>query len=167
MEDGSIPQVEITSCGTNGGALKGDGYYPSYIACHIYCNTLELESVGMTVPGKRRDARFPYLTQDGKDGDEYYGHVENMDHGATIGFKYFDCVNTSVIEIKARGWCDGEFVIMTKPDGDVLGSIPVKKSNEWKVYKGHVEIPDGEQALYFQYKGYGCASFGGFALKTS
>ena len=56
---------------------------------------------------------------------------------------------------------------MTKPDGDVLGSIPVKKNNEWKVYKGNVEIPDGEQELYFQYRGYGCASFGGFTLKLA
>lgn len=165
LADGTIPQVEITSCGPNGGPLKGEGYYPAYIACHIYCNTSE--SVGMTVPGKKRDARFPYLTQDGKDGDEYYGHVANMDHGATVGFKYFDCMKTSVIEIEARGWCEGEFAIMTKPDGDILGSIPIKKSNEWKTYKGDVEIPDGEQALYFQYQGYGCASLRGFTLKRS
>src|SRR5690625_7549660 len=35
LEDGSIPQVEITSSGPNGGPLKGRGEYPGDIACHL------------------------------------------------------------------------------------------------------------------------------------
>ena len=34
-EDGSFSQVEMTSCGLNGGPLVGKGYYASYIACNI------------------------------------------------------------------------------------------------------------------------------------
>ena len=34
-KDGSIDQVEITSCGLNGGPLDGQGNYPAVIACHI------------------------------------------------------------------------------------------------------------------------------------
>ena len=37
-EDGSIPQVEMTSCGPNGGPLAGRGEYPAYIACNLYCS---------------------------------------------------------------------------------------------------------------------------------
>lgn len=162
LDDGTIPQVEITSCGPNSGPLKGTGFYSSYLACNIYCNATE--SVGLSVPGKKRDARFPYLTQDGKDGDEVLGYVANLDEGSGVGFKYFDCNNSTVTDIQVRGWCEGEFVIMTKPDGDIIGSIPVKKSNEWKSYQADIKIPDGIQSLYFQYRGYGCASFGGFTL---
>lgn len=166
LKDGTIPQVEITSSGPNGAPLNGYGYYPAYIACHIYCNTNIADVVGMTHPGKKRDARFPYLTQDGKDGDEYLGYVANMDDGATAGFKYFECKNTRVVEIKVRGWCKGRYLIMNEPDGEILGSIEVKLSNEWKCYTGNIKIPDGVQSLYFQYSGYGSANLAGFTLRT-
>ena len=35
-EDGSIEQAEITSCGLNGGPLKGKGEYPAYLACNLF-----------------------------------------------------------------------------------------------------------------------------------
>ncbi|MFQ9094777.1 MAG: hypothetical protein ACLR5S_11160, partial [Ruminococcus sp.] len=35
LPDGSIPQVEITSCGLNGKPLEGKGTYPAVIACNI------------------------------------------------------------------------------------------------------------------------------------
>ena len=35
LPDGSIPQVEITSCGLNGKPLHGTGTYPAVIACNI------------------------------------------------------------------------------------------------------------------------------------
>lgn len=162
LSDGTIPQVEVTSCGPNHGPLEGQGEYSAYLACHIYCNADE--SVGMSVPGKKRDARFPYITQDGQDGDENLGYVANMDTGATAGFKYFECKDTKVLSIKVRGWCIGKFEVMGAPDGEVWGSIQVDRSNEWKCYEGNVSIPDGKQAIYFRYHGYGCASFAGFTL---
>ena len=36
LPDGSIPQVEMTSCGLNGGPLEGRGTYPAYIACNLF-----------------------------------------------------------------------------------------------------------------------------------
>ena len=34
-EDGTIPQIEVTSCGLNGGPLPARGVYQTYIACHL------------------------------------------------------------------------------------------------------------------------------------
>lgn len=34
--DGSIPQVEMTSCGSNGRPLEGRGEYPAYLACNLF-----------------------------------------------------------------------------------------------------------------------------------
>lgn len=36
LADGTIPQVEITSCGLNGGPLKGEGEYLAYLACNLF-----------------------------------------------------------------------------------------------------------------------------------
>ena len=33
--DGTIQQVESTSCGLNGGPLRGEGEYPAYVACNL------------------------------------------------------------------------------------------------------------------------------------
>ncbi len=163
-DDGSITQAEITSCGANGKPLRGMGEYPAYIACNLYCEAQN--PVGMTVPGKRRDARFPYITQDGKDGDEINGHIANMDSGATAGYKYFDCQNSVIDSITTRARCDGQFEVMLKPDGDVLGSIRVYESNDWKTWKGCVKLPDGVNAIYLRYVGNGYADLHSFTLSA-
>ena len=160
MEDGSIPQVEMTSCGPNGGPLLGEGEYPAYIACNLFCDVEE----GYTAPpGEWMDCRFPKLTQDGKDGDEIPGHIANMRDGATAGYKYFDCKGVQSVSVTVRGG-RGEIELLTSWDGEVLGSIPVKKTNEWKEYREDISIPDGVQALYFRFRGAGSISFNGFTL---
>jgi len=164
LPDGTIPQVEMTSCGPNGAPLRGEGYYPGYLACNIYCQYEGRESVDMIVPSKHLDGRFPYITQDEPDGVECIGYVSNLDEGAGIGFKYFDCCGTVLASIETRGWCSGEFVVKTGYDAEPIGTIPVNKSNEWKVYTADIAIPDGVQALYFEFRGTGAVSFKGFTL---
>ena len=164
LPDGSILQAEITSCGPNGGPLPGEGTYPAYIACNICCEADR--PVGMTLPGKRMDARFPRVTQDGRDGDEIPGHVANMDPGAMVGFKFFDCESAALTAVTTRGYCGGgAFEVLTSPDGEPLGRIPVGQSNDWKTWTGRVPIPDGMQAIYLRYSGSGCASLLDFTLK--
>lgn len=156
LEDGSIPQVEITSCGLNGGPLKGMGEYPAYIACHLFTDTPSVY-VG--------DSRFPKIMQDGRDGDEEPGYVGNMQNSATAGFKYFDCKGVKGISIKVRGYTGGVFEVRTSWDGDVLASIPVVNSNVWEEYFTPVDIPDGVQSIYLTYRGGGNAGLLSFELK--
>jgi hypothetical protein len=162
LPDGAIPQAEITSCGPNGGPLPGEGVWSAHIACNLFCDAEYAEIPG--VPGKRLDARFPCITQDGRDGDEVHGHIANMDPGATAGFKFFDCRGSALTAVTTRGWCWGAFEVLTAPDGEVLGSIPVGKSNDWRRWPGRVPIPDGVQALYLRFSGDGCASLYEFEL---
>ena len=160
-DDGSIIQAEMTSCGLNGGPLIGKGEYPAYIACNLFCKH---ESIYTAAEGLWMDARFPKITQDGKDGDEEAGYILNMRDSATAGFKYFDCLGIEKVSIKVRGYCSGHFEIKTSWDGEPLGTIPIGFSNIWQEYTADISIPDGVHALYFTYRGHGSAALKSFTL---
>lgn len=162
LDDGTIPQVEMTSCGSNNGPLRGLGEYYAYIACNLFCDE---ESVYTDFTGSWMNNQFPKITQDGRDGDEEIGYIANMKTSATAGFKYFDCKGVKRIRIKVRGYCKGDFEIKTSWNGPVLGKIPVAFSNVWKEYLADIEIPDGVHALYITYKGEGSASLASFTLE--
>lgn len=161
-EDGSIPQVPLTSCGGNGKPLEGRGYYPTYIACHLFCNE---ESVYTDFTASWMNNQFPKITQEGKDGDEELGYIANMKDGATAGFKYFDIQDVEAIEITTRGYARGEFLVKTAWDGPALAKIPIHLSNAWKTYSAKIALPKGKQALYFTFSGTGSTQFASFELK--
>ncbi len=155
LPDGRIPQVEITSCGLNGGPLAGKGEYPAYLACHLFT-----EKPSAYVGGDE----FPKIMQDGRDGDEEPGYIGNMKDTATAGFKYFDCQGVKGIRIRTRGYGAGTFEVRTSWDGEVLARIRVEDSNVWEEYESPVQIPDGKQAVYLTYRGERNASLLSFAL---
>lgn len=163
LEDGTIPQVEITTSGPNGGPLEGRGEYAAYLACHLFTAAADERYTGSY--GAWMDGRFPKITQDGKDGDEEVGYIANMQDSATAGFKYFLCEGVHRIKIKARGYARGSFEVKTAWDGPPLGSIPVDFTNVWTTYEADIAIPDGVHALYFTYKGIGNASLASFTLE--
>ncbi|SEM78499.1 family 43 glycosylhydrolase [Paenibacillus sp. OK076] len=163
-EDGSIPQVEMTSLGLNGGPLEGKGEYSAYLACNLFTKDDQLYTGGFG-QGAWLDSRFPKITQDGRDGDEETGYIANMVESATAGFKYFDCNGIRQVRIKVRGYCNGVFEVKTAWDGPVLGVIPVHFTNDWKKYTAEITVPDGRQALYFTYRGAGGASLASFTLE--
>ncbi len=86
--DGGFRQAEVTSCGLNGGPLKGKGTYEARIACNLRSR----EGTGRYDCRNPRKvfAAHPYFTQTGrdreKDGDQY---IANIQGGAEAGFKYF------------------------------------------------------------------------------
>ena len=159
--DGSIPQAEMTSCGPNQGPLPGNGTYPAYIACNLYCRD---ESPFTALPGDWMDCRFPKITQDGCDGSEAQGYIANLRDGAAAGFKYFSCDAIKQISVTTRGMGNGALELLTSWDGNPLGEIPVTSSNEWKTHKADLLIPDGVHALYFRYRGTKNISFHSFTL---
>jgi len=168
LEDGSIPQVEVTSSGA-GRTLIGKGEYPSYIACHLFRQTDEVVPVR---PGFWVESPLPRITQEGRDGDENPGFIENMRDGAIAGFKYFDCKDIRRITVKVRGGSagtgggkGGRMEVSLAWDGQLCGSVPVGGSNEWKEYSAEIAIPDGVHALYFKYVGDRSISFASFTLE--
>jgi len=155
LADGSIPQAEITSCGLNGGPLRGEGEYPAYIACNLFTE----EECPLS-----DDLRKPKITQDGCDGDEVKGHIANITDGTAIGFKYFQCEGINGITIQTRGYAHGSFDVRTAWDGETLGAIPIDSTNGWEAFQADIEIPDGKQAIFLVYHGTGSVMLKSFAL---
>ena len=147
--------MEITSCGLNGGPLRGEGEYLGYLACNLFTDT---PSVYVGGDG------FPKVMQDGRDGDEEPGYIGNIQDGATAGFKYFDCRGVHEIAIKARGYGDGDIEVRNEIDREVLAKLHIVYTNVWEDYETEISIPDGVQPLYFTFRGQGNASLKSFAL---
>ena len=148
-KDGSIKQVEITSCGLNGGPLSDIGEYPSYIACNIFTDEHKLYV----------EPSAPRIIQEGGDGDQNNGYIKAIVDGTTIGFKYFDVKGAKGLRIKTRAYFNGSFDVKTSLDGEVLGSISGVGSNIWEVgeCKFAKEL-NGVNALYLRYNGTGTPS---------
>lgn len=158
LADGTIPQVEITSCGLNGGPLPGHGEYPAYLACNLFTDT-----PSMYVGGDR----YPKIIQDGRDGDEETGYLANIQNSATAGFKYFSCQGVTAFALTTRGYAGGTFEVKTAWDGEVLASFSIPSSNVWERYVSPIRIPDGVHAIYLTYRGHGNISLKSFELLTA
>ena len=163
LQDGRIPQVEMTSCGLNQTPLRGTGYYPAYIACNLF-NEVPAVYVGNHEDPASGGGSFPRIMQDGCDGMEEPGYISGMRDQATAGFKYFSCKGITKISILTRGYASGSFEIRTSWDGEVLARIPIDYTNVWTKGEAFVNIPDGTSAVYLTFRGSGAASLLGFEL---
>ena len=144
-EDGSIPQVEITSQGLNGAPLTGKGEHAGYTVCNLFTKEPELY-IGK--PG------LPTVTQRQDDGMDYpEAFITGITNGTTMGFKYYKCEGIKSISIATRGYGDGVFEIRTAPFDKVLASFEVHNTNIWTEYSADVELPDGVYAFYITFTG--------------
>lgn len=159
--DGSIQQVEITSCGLNGGALKAKGEYGAYIACHIFTD----EPIAYVTD------LYPKITQGGADNEDgspfgvaHYDGTNGVDTSyiagikdkTTIGFKYFDFKGVKKIGVKARGYFHGHFEVRNSYSGEVLGKIELgDTSNFWEERSADIAFPDKVAPLYLTFSGSG------------
>lgn len=185
--DGGFRQAEVTSCGLNGGPLKGTGRYEARIACNLWSKdgTCRYDT---GIPGRLKIRKtHPYFTQHGKDresdGDQY---IANMRDGAAAGFKYFRLGDASklVVEISGRGkgvlrvFTDAamreEAAVIPVSTGGRTGAgrfsaggragrrsrfrSPVRK------FSGSFHAEEGVKPLFFRYEGTGSIDFMAFTL---
>lgn len=153
LPDGSIPQVEITSCGLNGGPLLARGTYESYIACHL--TERDRTKVGHVVePGPGRTLpelppEMPYITEE-PDSTRDHGlkpFIANLCPGATAGFKYlaFDgAESTLTLELRGSGSVK---VTLDRPDGPVAAEL-THAGTGWARSQAPLTACAGTHALY-------------------
>ena len=161
--DGSIPQVEVTSCGLNGGPLPGTGSYPAYIACNLrstngVCWYTKTEEVG---------PEHPYLTQTGADregdGDQY---IANLQNGAWAGYKYFAFTGKeSRISVTVRGEVFGTLCVSTVRGGAPIAQIDLGPAADWTEVSTTLCVPAGTASLYFTWQGTGAVDFNSFTIQ--
>lgn len=163
--DGHFLQSEMTSCGLNGGPLKGKGRYAARIACNLWSKDGTGRYDGSGV--KKKLMGHPYFTQDGKDGDsEAKQYVAGMQDGAVCGFKYFQIGSVSEIVVEIRGDARGKLIISENKDFKRINAeIDVDvKDKSWKKAASKLKLSSGKKALYFQYRGTGKIDFLAFSL---
>lgn len=91
LEDGSIPQAEMTSCGLNDGPLSAEGTYPAVIACNLTNGHMPHGSNSVF------QISFPNVTHKGQ--ERFIAEIE--DH-TLIGYKYFECRSVKQFGITYR-----------------------------------------------------------------
>ncbi|MDQ6420188.1 family 43 glycosylhydrolase [Paenibacillus sp. LHD-117] len=159
--DGRIQQVEMTSCGLNGGPLLGKGEYPAYIACNLMSKT----GAFCYEFGQSVDPSHPFFTQDGEDREDLPNqHIANLTDGALAGFKYFDFEEVSRISVKVRGTGNGKLQVRSAIGGDLIAEVSISPSSEWGDLHAPLTLDRGVHALYFTYKGEGAIDLLSFTL---
>lgn len=155
LNDGEIPQVEMTSCGLNGEPLRSKGQYDAYIACNLrgkngarFSHPMALSDID------------PYFTQEGGDREETPNqYIRNMTDGAVAGFKYFDIKGVNRIGVSVRGNGEGKICVKKTLTGESIGEIEIRAIQEWKEFEGEVRITNEVTGLDFEYNGTGYIDF--------
>lgn len=166
--DGSIPQVEMTSCGLNGGPLKSEGTYEFRIACNL--SSKDGACFYPDGPGEKMEkGNHPYFTQDKPDGDEdARQYIANFSDGAKAGFKFFNWDKADTIRVMGRGTANGELKVYTSSDltGTPVATIPITSSGQWSEFTSLIFLEPGITPLYFTYCGSGTIDLLSFAFSN-
>lgn len=142
--------------------LRGEGEYPTYIACNL-CNDIDMTYVPWS---GWMDDRFPKITQNRSDGEECMGYIANMRPGTMAGFKYFDIKGLKRIGVTTKGYAHGVMEVRTAWDGPVVCTIPLNYANVWQEQVTDISVEDGVKPLYFTFRGDGFLQFASFRLIT-
>lgn len=169
LADGTIPQIEITSCGLNDGPLPANGVYPAYIACHLTeADRAKVGQVVMGMPGEPLPVlpeEMPYITEESDESKEHelYPYIHNLREGAVAGFKYleFDGMeNKMTVQIRGKGTIEA---VLDRMDGDSIADFTSDKVGDWTKISGKIHSIQGIHALYFKVKE-GILDFGEFSI---
>ena len=143
MPDGSIPQVEVTSCGLNGGPLVAKGTYPAAIACNITNGAMP----NIQFERSKVNTEVPCVSHE---GTEHF--ITRITDGTRIGYKYFEFTGMVIISVMTRG--SGTGLLEISDDEGRIGEISVHPSDGWTLFETKVEA-FGVRPLYFDYRGEG------------
>ena len=156
-KDGSIKQVEMTSCGLNGGPLPAEGCYPAGVACHI-TSPDTMDHIDFNDPRVKTQTR---VTESGN-----VSYITDITGGTVLGYKYFSCENVSMILLEIRGEFDGSVRVSHTPrgrraNGEALFQL---KKDHWTCELIPVEGMSGVRPVYLIFEGTGRLELRSFAF---
>ena len=151
LPDGSIPQVEITSCGLNGGPLTAKGTYSCAICCNLTNGRMPNSANSVS------ELDIPFIVQQG--GEHF---VTGIGDGTLIGFKYFAFDGEVYLCLTARGG-GGKIEVLT--DELLQDEIDLPPSEAWQEVEARIDFT-GKAALYLKFKGEGKADVKQITFKS-
>ena len=168
LPDGTIPQVEITSCGLNGGPLPTRRAYPVHIACGIRGP----EGVVHLSSRVHRRPSDPYLyLEGGREGGCLC--ARNLRDGASLTFKYFDfdgCEDTCSVDL--RGSFAGSVEVLAidragnaTPWGEI--AVACAPGAQWTAYAGTMDAREGVFGIRLAFHGEGAVDCRAICLEEA
>lgn len=150
--DGTIRQVERTSCGLNGKPLLENATYEAGIACVLKSPR------GGSFNLMWRDRSRPYITQTGEDREsDPEQYVANIINGTTVGYKYFDFQTASVLTVTVLGKANGRLFVSHTDGGEPIGAATLALSSRERIVS--IDVPlspqKGKQPLFLRFSGKG------------
>lgn len=143
LPDGTIRQVEVTSCGLNGTPLSGIGVYPAAICCNL--------TNGKMPHGKvKNKENFPQIKS--MEGGQYLG---NLGNGVKVCYKYFDLSHTVELILTYKGDFSGSLTVRNGLEGVVFGDVSLSPKQDWSNVKCNMTCRDKKSAVCFELRGKG------------
>lgn len=164
--DGSIPQVEITSCGLNGGPLRARGEYSAHLACCLR----SAEGILHYSSHVHWNEAHPYIAQEDEGGvatlqNQY---IYNLRDGAMCGFRYFRFDGTEEkIALRLRGNFRGCIRVLTdSPAGTPAAVVTMEEETKrWQWRQAPLQVTPGTHALCFRVEGTGSVDLDAFRVE--
>ena len=142
LPDGSISQVEMTSCGLNSGPLVCSGTYLAVICCNL--------SNGRMPHIQNRKLKMP-IPRISSNGHERF--ISDMNNDTMIGYKYFLFTGKTTLRVTYRG--DGGELSVGVENNKILEKIALPPSLNWIQSEVMVFQAEGELPLFFLFRGSG------------
>jgi len=163
LPDGSIPQVEITSCGLNGGPLPARGEYSAHIACALHGP----EGPKHFSPKIKRGESDPVIIQEPDDSSTSANlFITNLGQGCGCGFKYFAFTGKEhTVRLELRGTLTGSVMLhLDSEDGPAVAAVPAVPSDRWQYAEAPLCVPSGKHAVYLAFQGNGACDLNAVAF---
>lgn len=151
--DGSIEQVEISSCGLNAKPLIAKGKYPSVIACNITNGKMPHLS------NQKSKKIIPMVTHKGNER-----FISNIDSKTTITYKWFDFIKADgEICFDIDSGAQGEMIVTA--DDEVIARVPINNFGRTTVSaKYHIQDLR-RKSLSLKFSGKGSFNLYSFTFK--
>ena len=156
-KDGSIKQVEVTSCGLNNGPLIGLGKYEARIACNLKARK------GSTFYSVFKGFNRPYFTEEirNKDKNLPIQFIKNLKNKDEVAFKYFDFKDVKTIQVNISSTKAGHILVFA--DNEKVSSLSFTKGENLSI-SNDIKINPGIKSLSFKFFSKGKISFYSFTL---
>lgn len=150
--DGSIKQVEVSSCGLNGEPLEARGKYPAIIACNITNGKMP------RLQNRKSIVKIPMVTHK---GNERY--IANIDSDTTVKYKYFNFESAEgTIKLDIDSSNNGK--IQMYLDDELVANAEVISNGRAEIKANYSMKNTGKKALSFRFAGKGTIDLYSFEL---